>query len=658
MPQVTLDQALSEAGRLEQAGQFDQAEGIYRVIVQQLPGFEPALAKLALLTYRTGRLEQAIEFLRRASAANPTDINHLGNLGVALAGVGQFEEAAEAFDKALRLQPHNAELHANLGNIFSEQKFFERAVASYQAALTLNPNLPDTWYNLGNTLWELGRYHEAVDAQRQAVTFKPDNANAWYNLGTALCNTGAMDDAKAAFRRALELRPDLGEAYTGLASVYHATGLLRESIDCYRRAVQLIGRANVSGNLLVALHLDPASTPQSLHLEHAEWNQRFARPLAAEIQPHPNPPDANRRIRVGFVSAYLHSRPVGRFLTPLFENHDGDAFDIVCYSDLRHGDATTATLRARCELWRDTETLDDAQLAGQVREDGIDILIDLGMHTRGNRLLTFARKPAPVQVTYLAYCSTTGLETIDYRISDPYLDPTDANQPYYSEKTVRIPSYWCYPPPEHAPDVNDLPAARNAFITFGCLNDFGKVSDLSLKLWARILSQSPNSRLVLHCFEGAHRSRIFNILQQSGVDPSRIDFLGMQSPPQYFATYHRIDIALDPTPWCGGTTTCDSLYMGVPVVTLAGPTAISRGGASILGQISHQEWVTHDHAQYVRTALNLAGDLARLAHLRQSLRGEMQSSRLMDGKAFTREFEGALRTMWKTWCGSQGRGHL
>jgi predicted O-linked N-acetylglucosamine transferase (SPINDLY family) len=647
---------MAEASRLEQANQPAQAEVIYRAIATQLPAWDVPMAKLASIAFRAGRREEALEWLQRASAANPTNVNHLGNLAVVLTELGRFSQAIDTFTAALRLQPDNPHLHGNLGNVFHQMKLYDKALASYHTALSLNPNIPEVWLNAGNTLSELHRFHDAVEAQERALALKPDLPEAWVGLGNAARHAGQMDRAIQAFNRALELRPDLGDAYTGLGAAYHLIGRLREANDHYRRGADITGRPEVADGLLVSLHLDESADPQSLFREHTAWNQKYARPLASEIQPHPTSPDPNRRLRIGYVSAYFNSRPVGRFLTPLFENHDHSAFEIVCYSDLRQGDAVTDSLRARTDLWRDTLILDDAQLASQIRDDRIDILIDLGMHTRGNRMLTFARIPAPVQVTYLAYCSTTGLDTIDYRLSDPFLDPTDDDQPFYSERTIRLNSYWCYPPPDNAAEPGPLPATQTGHITFGCLNDFSKVTNASLEMWGRAMSQTPNSRLILHSYEGGHRAHVLDTFAKHGVDPARIKFVAMQPTAQYFATYHDIDIALDPTPWCGGTTTCDALYMGVPVVTLSSRTAISRGGASILGQLALTQWVAKDPAQYIQIAKDLASNLPKLAQTRRELRDTMRRSRLMDGHAFARDFEDKLRTMWKNWCARQKSG--
>jgi len=293
--------------------------------------------------------------------------------------------------------------------------------------------------------------------------------------------------------------------------------------------------------------------------------------------------------------------------------------------------------------------MSDDDVAQQVRADRIDILVDLAGHTAHNRLLVFARKPAPVQVTYLAYCSTTGLSAMDYRISDPYLDPVGGGEEWYSEKTVRIPSYWCYQAPVGAPMPAELPSASRDFITFGCLNNFSKVSKPALETWGQILRQVPGSRLRLHGPPGNTRERTKDLFASMGVERERISFANMVPFDEYLTQYGDFDIALDPFPYAGGTTTCDALYMGVPVVTLRGKTAVGRGGASILSNIGLQDLIAETPEQYVQIATTLAGDKARLMALRGSIRGMMQGSPLMDPVAFTRSMEAAYMDMCNAW---------
>jgi len=341
-------------------------------------------------------------------------------------------------------------------------------------------------------------------------------------------------------------------------------------------------------------------------------------------------------------------------MLPLFQNIHREQYQFFCYSDGRREDWVAEAIERLSTGWHKTVGQSDQHVAELVRKDRIDILIDLSMHTKESRLTLFGLKPAPVQVTYLAYCSTTGVETIDYRISDPYFDPPQSpelDQRIYTEKTLRLPStYWCYQSPPEADEVAPSPANLYGMISFGSLNTFSKVTPQVIAAWAKILVNTPGSRMVLHCKEGQHRHRTADLFRQAGVEPHRIVFVPRVGGRDYFKLYDLIDIALDPFPYPGGTTTCDALYMGVPVITLKGPTAVSRGGYSILSNIGLPELVADSIDHYVDLATTLAKDLPKLAHLRTTLRPRMQSSSLMNAPTFARNFESLLRQIWREWC--------
>jgi predicted O-linked N-acetylglucosamine transferase (SPINDLY family) len=354
------------------------------------------------------------------------------------------------------------------------------------------------------------------------------------------------------------------------------------------------------------------------------------------------------------VSADLRDHVVGWNLLPLLLSRDPAFAELFCYSDVLSPDGMTDKLRACFDVWRHTAGLSHARLAELVQRDAIDILVDLSLHTAGNRLLAFARKPAPIQVTYLGYCGTTGMDSIDYRISDPHMDPADADLTCYAETTVRLPqSYWCYRPGGPTPEVAALPADARGRITFGCLNNFAKVSPGALDAWAGILLRVPRSRLLLHVPPGDYREKTLARLIHRGVAREALEFLPRQPWDQYVQVYNSMDIALDPFPFGGGITSCDALWMGVPLVSLAGKTAVGRGGASILNNIALPELLAQDVDQYVRIAAELANDLPRLRHLRTRLRTRMQDSPLMDAPAMAKDLEQAYRRMWVRWCESQ-----
>jgi predicted O-linked N-acetylglucosamine transferase (SPINDLY family) len=404
-------------------------------------------------------------------------------------------------------------------------------------------------------------------------------------------------------------------------------------------------------SLLFALHCHPDSDAASLFAESRNWSRQHAEPLQRLISKYENDRTADRPLRLGYVSPDLRNHPVGQFVLPLLDCHDRNAFQVICYAEVPAPDEMTAKLQTHVDTWRSIVGLSDEQTAEMIRQDRIDILVDLAMHTANNRLLVFARKPAPVQVTYLAYPGGTGLETIDYRLTDRYLDPDEADDRYYVERSIRLSgSYWCYQPSDAAPAVNELPALSAGRITLGCLNNYCKVTRPALETWARLLNRLGDARLLLHSPPGNHRESLMRYLTDRGITPDRVELVGRVSPEDYFQTYCRMDVALDPFPYCGGTTTCDALWMGVPVVTLSGRTAVGRSGVSILSNAGLPELIARTPEEYERIVAELAGDLPRLRELRSTLRQWMQQSPLMDAAGFARGVETAYRDMWRQWC--------
>jgi len=611
--------------------------------------------KLASAFRRGGQPNMALEICQRVLAVEPDQPEALHLVGQIVYQQGQRALAVDYFRRAIAAQPTGAVYHNSLGNALKGLGHHDEALACYERALQLNPGLADVHYNLGNTWRELGRLAEAADAYRRCLAIHPDSARAHNNLGNTLQDLGQADAAAACYQRALELEPDYVEAYTNLGTVRKNQGRLDEALACYERAIAL--RPDdfaAETNRLYAMHFSTAYDARAIGDEARRWDSHFAAPLQPARATYTNTPSPDRRLRVGYVSPDLRAHPVGRFLLPLLEAHDHRQFEFFCYSSLLAPDAVTERLRAAADVWRDVAMLTDEQLAQAVREDQIDILVDLTMHMAGCRLLAFARRPAPVQATYLAYCSTTGLDAIDYRLTDPYLDPPGGEERCYSEQSVRLPdTYWCYRPLAETPPVAPLPALAAGRVTFGCLNQFCKVSATTLDTWSHLLRAVPQSRLLLHAYEGEHRDRTRTRLAGLGVDPDRLTFVGFLSATDYFELYQQIDVALDPFPYGGGTTSCDALWMGVPVVSLAGRTAVGRSGLSILSNVGLPELVVSGVEQYVELAATLAQDLPRLSELRLTLRHRMQQSPLMDAPRFARNVETAYRTMWQRWCAAQ-----
>ncbi|MEA2631852.1 MAG: protein O-GlcNAc transferase, partial [Chloroflexota bacterium] len=627
-----------------------------RRVLARCPDHADALHSLGILANMTGRPDAAIDLIARAIAVNPAVAEYHGSLGESYGRSGRWSEAIASLRRAVELKPDYAEAHNNLGNALQGEGRFDEAIAAYARAIQLKPDHARAHSNLGNALQAKGRLDDAIAAYSRAIQLEPEYAKAHNNLGNALQSEGRLDEAIAAFERAIAVNPDLAEAHNNLGVVFKDQGRLDEALACFRGAVER--KPDFSGaasNVLYTLYFHPDYDARAILAEHRRWDARFADPLADSIRPHPNDPSPDRRLRIGYVSPDFRSHPVGLFMVPLLESHHHDNYEIVCYSNSSLADAITGRCRAHADVWREVRGLSDERLALAIRRDRIDILVDLTMHMANGRLLVFARKPAPVQVTYLAYCGTTGLGTMDYRLTDPYLDPPGQEERPYSERSIHLgETYWCYRPAVQTPPRKTTPASQAGHITFGCLNNFCKVTAPTLEVWSRLLRAMPEARLLLHADAGSHRDRVRDFLTRQGVSPDRLTFSGRMPTPDYFRMYERIDVALDPFPYGGGTTTCDALWMGVPVVTLAGQTAVGRGGLSILSNVGLSDLVARDSDEYVRICLELARDRSRLNELRASLRARMQRSPLMDAPRFARGIEAIYRTIWGRWCARCG----
>lgn len=561
-----------------------------------------------------------------------------------------MSEAERGYRQILQRYPdHSDSLHL-LGVIALQTAHFEAALELIGRAAALRPDAGLYRNSLGQALERLGRDDEARAAYEAAAELDPEYAEPLSNLGNLLMRHNRLPEAEASCRAAIERDPRFAAAYSNLGNALKERGELDEAIAAYRRATELDADSSAyHSNLLLTLHYHAGCSPEDLAREHRQWAEQHVTPLRAERRPHSNDRRPERRLRIGYVSPDFREHSVARFLLPILERHDREQVEIFAYSDVPRPDAVTEAIRANVDAWRDIRTLSDAQVAEAVREDSIDVLVDLAAHSGRNRLLAFARKPAPVQVTYLAYCSTTGVDAVDYRLTDRYLDPPSADLEHYVERSIRLPDcYWCYAAPPSSPD----PEPAGGPPTFGCLNNFAKVTPGVLRLWARILLRVPDARLLLHAREGSHRDRVRETLREAGVAAARVEFVGPQPLEDYLRTYREIDVALDPFPFGGGTTTCDALWMGVPVVTLTGHTAVSRAGSSLLSNAGLADLVARSEEQYVDIAVRSMRDRPSAA-MRRNLRERLRSSPVMDSPRFVRNLEAAYRAMWREWCDGQ-----
>jgi predicted O-linked N-acetylglucosamine transferase (SPINDLY family) len=567
---------------------------------------------------------------------------------------GRLAEAERGYRAILEREPEHADSLHLLGVIALQTGNLESALALVQRAVALRPDAAVCRNNLGQVLNRLGRNDEAARCYSAAIELDPGYAEAYNNLGYLLARQDRVAEAEPLYAKAIELDPAYAEPHTNRGNLLKDRGELPAAIAAYRRAVEL--RPDLSAlhsNLLLALHYQPDCSPADLEHEHRAWAERHVAPLAAARGAHGNARHPERRLRVGYVSPDFREHPVARFILPVFRERDPRQVEVFAYADVTAPDAVTAALRGHVDHWRDVAALDDDALGNAVRADGIDILVDLAAHSGHNRLLVFARKPAPVQVTYLAYCSTTGVDAIDYRVTDRFLDPP-AEPARYTETSIYLPScYWCYSAPPLAAGAPSSGRVAGP-PTFGCLNNFAKVTDVTLELWTRVLRRAPDARLLVYARTEPQRERVRRALRAAGLDESRAGFVGYQSLADYLQSYRRIDVGLDTYPYGGGTTTCDALWMGVPVVSLAGRTAVSRAGSTLLSNVGLEHLVARTPEQYVELAAATLRDAAALAALRAGLRGRLERSPVMDAPRFTRDFEAALRTAWRSWCARRG----
>jgi len=532
---------------------------------------------------------------------------------------GRLRPAEILYRQVLQAEPNNAQALHLLGYLGHQSGHSAAGVELMRQALAINPALPECHNNLGLALHDLGQIDAAVDCYRQALALRPAYAKACNNLGNALRQRGELDAAIACYDQALALDP---------------------------------ASAATHSNKIYALYFHPRYDAPAILAESVRWQQHHAAALAAIPSAHANERAAARPLRVGYVSPDFYLQAEAFFVLPLLAAHDHRQFAIHAYASVARPDEITERLRRAVDVWHDVRSLDDAQLAAQIRADGIDILVDLTMHMGANRLLTFARKPAPVQVTWLAYPGGTGLPALDYRLTDARIDPPGLTDRHYVEQSLRLPDCWCcYDPLTAAPPAAPRPHGADQPIVFGSLNNPCKINPPLLALWAAVLRAVPQSRLLVLAYSSAQRQEIGTTLGQAGVAAERLEFAGQQSRAAYLRLYERIDIALDTLPYNGITTTCDALWMGVPVLSLSGPTAAGRAGHSILATLGLPELAAGTPEQFVRLAAALAGDGPRLADLRATLRARMERSPLMDAPRFARNVEAAYRLVWKTWCG-------
>jgi predicted O-linked N-acetylglucosamine transferase (SPINDLY family) len=606
-----------------------------------------------------GRLDAAAASYRLALEINPNFAIAHYNLAVVLSDLGKSDDAIAQYRRALEIQPEFAEAHGNLGNVLKDLGRLEDAVTSYRRALEIQPSFAEAHYNLGNALNDLGRSADAVASYGRALVFRPDFAKAHSNLGNALQDLGRLDAAVLSYWRALEIDDHYLEAHFNLGSALQNLGQFDAAGASYRRALEIKPDFGTAQSNLLFMHNYLAVQDSQSLLAEARWFGELAARHARPYTTWSNVPEADRCLRVGLVSGDLREHPVGYFAEGVLGSLSREApgrLELFAYPTHFCADALADRIKASCSGWRSLVGISDESAAQWIREDNIDILIDLSGHTEHNRLPLFAWKPAPIQVSWLGYFATTGVAAMDYLIADPWTLP-ESEEANFTEKIWRLPeSRLCFTPPNACLDVTLLPALSNGYVTFGSFNHLSKINDDVVWLWTRVLEAVVNSRLLLKAkqfTEVSVRQRVIERFAAYGVDADRLTLEGPVPRREYLAAYQRVDIGLDPFPYPGGTTTAEALWMGVPVLTLMGGRFLSRQGVGLLTNAGLRQWIAVSPEDYVARAVSHAKDVNGLAELRSRLRKQVLESPIFDAGRFARHLEVALRGMWQRWCRQQ-----
>ena len=680
---------LLEAQRQLRAGRPELAERSCRRLLKRLPDHAEAHNLLGAALARCGRLREAERHSRRALELRPRDPGLLANLAERLRHQDRPDEAIALYRQALELAPDLLPALEGLARALAASGALEAALEPAERARRLAPEVAGIQALAGELLALLRRYDEAVPALSRAVELAPQRHDWWQNLARVALTALNVEALERAARHLLDHDPDDAEAKVHLANALFrkdAFGAVRALLEPVR-AANLVGAnarnllgvtlarqgrieaglealenvpvlapeaAELQMNRLLHLNYDPDRSPGQLKQEHLAWAERFARPVYANQLGCPQARDPDRRLRVGYLSPDLRRHSVAYFLAPLLSSHDRHEVETICYASVARPDAVSDELRAMADGWVDVHRLDDAALAARIRADRIDILVELAGHTRDSRLLACAYRPAPVQIGYIGYPNTTGVAAIDYRLTDHLADP-DGFDDHCCETLIRLPRcFLAYAAPRHAPAVGPPPVLRNGYVTFGSFNNLAKVNRRVIALWAEILRQIEGACLVLKSAgtgDPETRAGLEVAFAAHGIAAARLRILPPEPDGQsHLALYDEIDVALDPFPYNGATTTCEALWMGVPVITLTGDRHAGRVGASLLSAVGFQAGIAATPEDYVLTARLLASQPELLATARRNLRADLARSPLRDHEGHARAVEEAYRAVWQIWC--------
>jgi protein O-GlcNAc transferase len=676
-----ITQLFAAAVDRHQTGDLVEAERLYRSILHKLPSHAPTLCNLGALLVRAEKFDEAASCYQMCLAANPGYPDAHFNYGNLLRRVGRFRESATQYQECVKGNPAHASAYFNMGLAFVSLGELVPAAECFRQTVGIDPNHADAYNRLGDVMLRTGHLNDAIEQFRKYVALKPDDARGYNNLGLAIANAGRpaeaveilhkslalnpnypdanntlalayealgrKDDAYRHYREAVRLNPDFADAWSNLGTNLTEQGRVGEAIAALRKSLEIRPNAPpIHSNLLLTLNYPSDLSPEQVFAEHRAFAERFA--PSTPPSPAPLDPDPERRLRIGYLSADFRQHTVAGFIEMVLANHDRERVHVSCYANVPRPDDMTAKLQKLADRWRFINGQSDDAIAALIRADKIDILIDLGGHTAGNRLLALARRPAPIQCLLFGYPNTTGLAAIDYRITDAVSDPPGETEPLSVERILRLDGLaWGYQPPSDAPPVTPLPSLKGGAFTFGCLNNAAKISDACLAAWAKLVSAVPNAKLVLlagQSTEGAGKLR--ERFAAAGLPPERLELVMRLPKREYFETYSRFDLALDPFPYNGGVTTGDALWMGVPVLAVAGRGYVARQGVAVLTHAGLPEFAAESPEQLIELAKIWAANREMLAEIRAGLRTQVART-IADGKAYATRLESALRGAWK-----------
>uniref|UniRef100_A0A0V0IZP6 Probable UDP-N-acetylglucosamine--peptide N-acetylglucosaminyltransferase SPINDLY n=1 Tax=Solanum chacoense TaxID=4108 RepID=A0A0V0IZP6_SOLCH len=645
--------------------QYDMALNCYEKAALERPMYAEAYCNMGVIFKNRGDLESAIACYERCLAVSPNFEIAKNNMAIALTDLGtkvklegDINQGVAYYKKALCYNWHYADAMYNLGVAYGEMLKFDMAIVFYELAFHFNPHCAEACNNLGVIYKDRDNLDKAVECYQMALSIKPNFSQSLNNLGVVYTVQGKMDAAASMIEKAIIANPTYAEAYNNLGVLYRDAGNISLAIEAYEQCLKIDPDSRNAGqNRLLAMNYINEGTDDKLYEAHRDWGRRFMK-LYPQYTSWDNSKVPERPLVIGYVSPDYFTHSVSYFIEAPLAHHDYTNYKVVVYSSVVKADAKTNRFRDKVMkkggLWRDIYGIDEKKVSSMIREDKVDIMVELTGHTANNKLGTMACRPAPVQVTWIGYPNTTGLPTIDYRITDAMADPPNAKQKHV-EELVRLPnSFLCYTPSPEAGPVCPAPALSNGFVTFGSFNNLAKITPKVLQVWARILSAVPHSRLIVKCKPfccDSVRQRFLSILEQLGLEPQRVDLLPLiLLNHDHMQAYSLMDISLDTFPYAGTTTTCESLYMGVPCVTMGGSVHAHNVGVSLLKTVGLENLVARNEDEYVESAIQLASDVTSLSNLRMSLRELMSKSPLCDGAKFTRNIESIYRSMWRRYC--------